>query len=526
MRSIGTAVSEEEVDKVFDEIDSNGNNQVDIDEFIEWVMQPGSRVIVQDDGEVFNFDLRLALRPLFQVYDTNHNGSINKEEFKELHSILQGAIRAHHDRYHADINDVFWSSEVGAFEDAERVFVEADGDRDEQISFEEFVDWQREAIEKAAIPKQRFIGLISKMATLLESAHQVEEALGSRDENSKMRKDLRHITDKTNEAIAVISEELYVGDETDARRERSPWESLPPHICKQTLLRMHMRTPVPTYNVEEVHFSIFPCLPALENRQRLCRRHRWLAKVLRRVQYTNENKPAEVVTPSPKARSRGSLLHAGQAGRVACASTAKGKQKKVKAKTKTPTSPLSPRKEDVTETEQSAHDMLSNHDSGAFVDTDHFYVYEENDEGIYVWNPLRHGHEYEEAAAALTSEMHIFAAIVTQVNFGSQCSWASLGAALWMAIDLGLLSEAQVQKFNELMERFAVRVVGKSYSGVDHLSAELQQKLTEKFFETDFSFSPFEVMNMLSGAGLVDSNAAWEAYETTQVKEFKDFLES
>lgn len=77
MKAIGGAITPAEIDKVFEQVDSNGDDAVDIEEFIEWIMSPGSSLQVQDDGDVAQFDLVSVLRPLFQVYDKNNNGSVN-----------------------------------------------------------------------------------------------------------------------------------------------------------------------------------------------------------------------------------------------------------------------------------------------------------------------------------------------------------------------------------------------------------------------------------------------------------------
>ena len=55
------------------------------------------------------------------------------------------------------------------------------------------------------------------------------------------------------------------------------------------------------------------------------------------------------------------------------------------------------------------------------------------------------------------------------------------------------ISESSISKFKEMLERFAVHAVRKSYSGIDTLGVDMRQKLVENFLEKDFSYTPFEI---------------------------------
>merc|ERR1711904_637898 len=73
----------------------------------------------------------------------------------------------------------------------------------------------------------------------------------------------------------------------------------------------------------------------------------------------------------------------------------------------------------------------------------------------------------------------------------------------------------------DLVQRFALHMIGKSHKGVDRLSDENRQKLVDHFIQNDFTCEPLEAMFMLTDAGLVGANEAWEQRECPDWKEFK-----
>lgn len=504
MKSIGGAITPEEIDKVFEQVDSNGDDVVDIDEFIEWVMSPGSRLQVQDDGDVTQFDLVSVLKPLFQVYDTSNNGSVSLDEFREMHSILQGAIRA----AHADEQDVLLAQEVGAYDEVERVFHIADEDNSGSVSLEEFVDWQREAVEKAGISKTRFIELVTKLSALLNSLFTLETALGTRRnivKKSDMRDDLAQATAPLRDKISNLAVELYAGDESDAKEAKTPWEKLPPHICKQTLLREHAKTPLPTYNVEEINFCVFPCVPEIprEDGPTFRRRHaqtRWFSKVVRRVHY--------------KAREAVDLE-----GGTTSAARNKGKKTTGKAKAKPKA-----------KVETALHKRTSKEDipdiptlaAKPKVDaTSHFYVYEEDQDGFYHWQILKDGKEYAASFDPLSLEMKIFAILLTEVDFSTHCNWTQLQAVMESAISFNLFTEEQYEAFKEKMKEFGGQALGKKYKEVAQLSAEKKNMLVEKYLAEQFKFMVPETMNILMQCQLVDAHHMWDDREDPNWRESK-----
>lgn len=487
MTVVGGSITDDELDKVFVEIDGDQNGALDIDEFVEWMMSPASTVLVHASGEVTEFDLEVALRPLFEAYDRDNTGTIGFEEFKELHSILQGAIQVHAD----EEPDALFSSEVGGFQDVERVFRNIDTANDGVICLDEFVEWQRDAVENAEISKTRFVELVGKLAALLQSMDVVERAGHGREDSD--------LTDPLQDQIAEIARQLYVGDEDDKRPPaNNVWEAPKPEgMRRATLLRTHMSAvPVPTCNVDKVDFNIFPCVPAAKvTNEDIDIWHsqqaegsvvqRWFAKIVRKTAY----KPKDQCIEAPRSK--------------------RAAKSKAKAKAKA-------------RADAASEPAPANGEAAHVITSEHYYCYKKDysDGGKFQWISVK-GEEYEQSLNALSPELQILAAVLTEADFADKLQWTCLQDALYKGAAIGIVDALQIVDFSNSMQSFAKQAVAKSYKEIDRLSMEMQQKLLDNFLARTFMMTPLEAMNILEDANLVAANVLWRDHENKLWQECK-----
>lgn len=133
----GRAVEEDDVDRCMEEADTNQNGYIELDEFMQWMMCPTCVVSVGGNGAPAAFDFDALLRPLYDIYDRDGNGTVSYAEFEECHCILQNSLglqdtQSKHAGTHAAIEG-----------DVHSIFKGLDNNNDKNISFPEFVEWQK-----------------------------------------------------------------------------------------------------------------------------------------------------------------------------------------------------------------------------------------------------------------------------------------------------------------------------------------------------------------------------------------------
>ena len=109
MRSMGHQPTEEEIEDMINEADTDGNGTIDFAEFIEMMPKASAR-----DSDNAEEDMLEA----FKVFDSDGNGLISSEELKQI---------------------MFNLGEKLTEEEVEEMVKEADIDGDGEINYEEFV---------------------------------------------------------------------------------------------------------------------------------------------------------------------------------------------------------------------------------------------------------------------------------------------------------------------------------------------------------------------------------------------------
>ena len=99
-------VSDEDVDRMMANVDTDGNGEIDFDEFCQMMAQPSETTTAVED-----------LREAFKAFDTDNDGYISKEE---LHQVMK------------ELDDTMTEADIDAMMDA------ADTNNDGRIDFAEF----------------------------------------------------------------------------------------------------------------------------------------------------------------------------------------------------------------------------------------------------------------------------------------------------------------------------------------------------------------------------------------------------
>jgi len=276
-----------EINRIMDEVDRNGDGEIQYEEFLDWITAPGASIDIMG-GEAVRWDLDEALKPLFKIFDWNDSGTISKAEFHNSYVILQGALRVLPAQDGAPPIAALASCEE------ERVFSFADTNDDNEISFREFVDWQREAVTHSGLGHTELVQLVQKLASLLESIFLLAKPAQREAADTAVSDPvLGGIMSK----LAACSRELWRRNHDRARRnsdssqvapEPIPWPPLPEGITTAKLIRKHLHEPVPTLDVESITVRIHGCLPDLAGFQAGAGPPRWLAKVVRTIKYKDK----------------------------------------------------------------------------------------------------------------------------------------------------------------------------------------------------------------------------------------------
>jgi len=161
--AVGQDLPRQDIERCITMADANHDGQIEYEEFVNWLMMPGCRVQASNDGASVTLNLEVTLKPLFQVFDRNGDGILSYQEFEECFCILQNAMKmSKKGRDQAPDPELFMKS------DAAEVFGRVDNDGNEEITFREFVQWQRKAFEKNGLLSADLKDLVPALARQLE----------------------------------------------------------------------------------------------------------------------------------------------------------------------------------------------------------------------------------------------------------------------------------------------------------------------------------------------------------------------
>lgn len=259
-----------DADVLITEIDTNLDGVIQYDEFLDWVLKPCSHVDVVH-GDVVRFDLESALRPLFQVYDDNNNGTISLSEFQQVQDTLLGSLDESSDRKErAPLADLMGCA-------ARRSFAAADCNGDGSITFKEFMKWQENAMVFAGLSHESIVAKVQQLSTMLQTRRVLHLANSGR--RNSCTSNVDHVNAELADKIADTTHQLY---RRLGRRQHTInlIDALPTpsrSMSSSGLKELHLRAQAPTSSRISIDARVELCLPdsTAADSDDTC----WLAKV-------------------------------------------------------------------------------------------------------------------------------------------------------------------------------------------------------------------------------------------------------
>jgi len=187
MYKISSSMSEREIDKLLGVIDTNGDGLIDFKEFVGWLTDREADRTVGNDGWIEKFDIHTLLRPMFNVFDRNKDGLIRRSELQECSQILGNSLSIHP----ASTNDCLvldWK-ELPA---------------KEEVSFQDFVDWQVKHLQKSGIPNNQLPTLLEELCESMQIIFDIDQLNQKGVENSKVHEALNDSVMKVADATRRI----------------------------------------------------------------------------------------------------------------------------------------------------------------------------------------------------------------------------------------------------------------------------------------------------------------------------------
>jgi Ca2+-binding EF-hand superfamily protein len=262
--------SDEDVDTLLKEADTNQDGKIQFSEFVDWLMAPaamslGRAVIGYSD----------CFKPLFDVYDKDASGFITPQHFEECHLLIQAALRLNS----VDDDDFHHSDPLDLEHDHTEVFEIIDKTGDGKISFLEFVDWMRDHIPKGmdkADLKEFIVDLSKMLKSTFEHILLAEEGYIKESES--------HVLAGVVKKLAASTQKFYDSLKVKAQELQLQWTEPPVGLNIDRLKATHMGVvPLNMKRVKNVSWEVM-CLPLpgeyVDPEARI-----WLAEVERRVTY-------------------------------------------------------------------------------------------------------------------------------------------------------------------------------------------------------------------------------------------------
>jgi len=455
-------LTEKDIDRLMKEVDKNCNGKIEVDEFVDWIMRPPSKSQVRA-----MIDYKNVLRPLFDLYDRNHNGSISFREFEEIHGLLQTTLTPILQEEQGDMKSSLSNDPFDLMLDAKAAFKEADTTNDGEVSFRDFVEWMSKHLDSLpnyADRESDLVDMVSKLAKMMQQAFRLKGITSvnpfqgrkyapSADEQEtakvldRLLKNLGNTTKKLTEVLGK--------DRTLMKPDRNTWSDPPPGMSVERLKGTHMRLfPVKKIReVEELGFDVL-CIPApqVENDDKKDPADReWYAKVVRRVKW-----------------------HAGS--------------------------------------HVPGHPIKEGEKQPTAVEKPVYYTY---DPESFRWYPRESSDEFDEGARLLPPELLVFCLLKSEANLGVSMGWATIETALKNAIKMGLIHQSHLADFRDSLEDS----IQELYAAEGHLgcttpslSTSGREVYVQEFLEEQLDLNPCIVMAKLSELGAVDVSPVWKEF--------------
>mmetsp|Transcript_518 Transcript_518/g.1398 ORF Transcript_518/g.1398 Transcript_518/m.1398 type:complete len:508 (-) Transcript_518:89-1612(-) len=262
-------MSEGDIDVLMDEADTNNNGKIEVEEFVRWLTKPPKTSV----GKAI-FDYHEALRPIWHCYDRDKMGSIDKQEFEEVHCILQACLRMFSGREDGCENDPLHLAD-----DSKDAFRHINQNGDDTINYLEFVQWMKDHIP-ANMPPDDLKHFCHKLATTLEQTFYIVKQA----EEGNIHEDDAHILENALKKLAKTTRQFQDALDSGAKKdeERNKKAQPPLGLNIERLKGTHMKCfPVNMSKVTSVEYEAY-CFPLLEMSDDAAKRD-WIAQVTRTI---------------------------------------------------------------------------------------------------------------------------------------------------------------------------------------------------------------------------------------------------
>jgi Ca2+-binding EF-hand superfamily protein len=271
-----------DVKRLFKEADKDGNGNISFSEFIDWLMRPTKQSLGK---AVLQFSE--AFKCLFDVYDPDGSGFIDKAEFEEIHVLLQGSIRMTKDNSDSCGR---CADPLDLDKDHKEAFRLIDTEGTGRISFIAFVDWMKEHVPSHMNPQT----LLEQNKSLAKALVDIKEHIEMAQEGYIKEED-GHILQRVVDTLAQSAQKLKEMMQEKKVNVKPQWTEPPTGLSVARLKSTHMEFfPLNLKRTKQVSFEVL-CLP-LPGDYEDTQSRVWLAEVVRKVVWKEKNK---VTTEEP-----------------------------------------------------------------------------------------------------------------------------------------------------------------------------------------------------------------------------------
>eukprot|EP00931_Biecheleriopsis_adriatica_P049672 TRINITY_DN28736_c0_g1_i1.p1 TRINITY_DN28736_c0_g1~~TRINITY_DN28736_c0_g1_i1.p1 ORF type:complete len:531 (-),score=107.36 TRINITY_DN28736_c0_g1_i1:73-1617(-) len=183
LQNVMLTVEEKDIDDLFAVI-AEGEDEIDFDQFKAWITNRQAESTVALDGFIESFSFYDSVKPLFQVFDKNHDGGISVHEMETFSLLIRNALKLH-PLATRDYMVCEWDASDWPFSG--------------EASFEEFADWQAEVLENSGVPNNQLPKLFWELSESLNRIFQIEH-------DEKVKKDNPHSEAELKVCIKRVSD--------------------------------------------------------------------------------------------------------------------------------------------------------------------------------------------------------------------------------------------------------------------------------------------------------------------------------
>lgn len=261
-----------ETEELLLEADKNQNGVLDLEEFVDWLYGKDSEAnIVLEYGD--------ALKPVFQVFDRDGNGTITLSEFQESHGLLQTALQWNRDDQDSAAGYI---DPMELDKDAKAAFAQVDKNGDGKMNFIDFARYMQTTIQKSGISPEDLAACTRNIAAALEDVFQgismAEKGEIAEDNPMELADRVTRLSVATLDMQKIITTRVETAKvEAAEESARHKWKDPPRAMQIGDLKMLHLKScPMNMRVVASFTYNVL-CLPSASSG--------WVAEISRSMTY-------------------------------------------------------------------------------------------------------------------------------------------------------------------------------------------------------------------------------------------------